>query len=50
MLRQKRVSLFYVDVDEMTTLEMTRQALAVQDKTKDATSRTKAILDETKQV
>lgn len=47
---QKRVVVSYIDIDEMTALDMTRQALQVQDKTQESTSRAKKALEETIQV
>ncbi|KAK6092787.1 hypothetical protein MT418_006785 [Batrachochytrium dendrobatidis] len=38
------------NMDEMTSVEMTKQALLIQDKTQESTARTQRILDETIQV
>ncbi|KAJ1332606.1 hypothetical protein BSLG_008235 [Batrachochytrium salamandrivorans] len=38
------------DIDDMTAVEMTKQALTLQDKTQESTARTQRILDETIQV
>ena len=38
------------NIDEMTTIEITKQALKVQDKTQESTQRAKRVLDETIEV